>query len=64
MIFLGTCFMPTFQFGTTVIEYTLQQVKGKEDISIVVEWMEGVTVTSPGHLGQEEIDHILRKKAP
>ncbi|GAJ40134.1 hypothetical protein [Saccharococcus caldoxylosilyticus] len=56
--------MPTFQFGTTVIEYTLQQVKGKEDISIVVEWMEGVTVTSPGHLGQEEIDHILRKKAP
>ena len=34
--------MPTFQFGTTAIEYTLQQVKGKEDISIVVEWMEGV----------------------
>jgi hypothetical protein len=25
--------MPTFQFGTTSIEYNLQQVVGKEDIS-------------------------------
>jgi predicted metal-dependent hydrolase len=60
----GTYVMPTFQFGTTSIEYNLQQVKGKEDISIVVEWMEGVTVTAPDHLDQEEIDHVLRKKAP
>ena len=55
--------MPTFQFGTTAIEYTLQQVKGKEDISIVVEWMEGVTVVAPDHLVQEEINRVLRKKA-
>ena len=54
--------MPTFQFGTTAIEYTLQQVKGKEDISIVVEWMEGVTVVAPDHLVQEEINRVLRKK--
>lgn len=55
--------MPTFQFGKTAIEYTLQQVKGKEDISIVVEWMEGVTVVAPDHLVQEEINRVLRKKA-
>jgi predicted metal-dependent hydrolase len=56
--------MPTFQYGTTTIEYTLQRTEDKNDISIAVDWMEGVTVVAPAHLVQEDIDGILLKKAP
>ncbi|MDA2591119.1 hypothetical protein ACFLKZ_14265 [Bacillus paranthracis] len=31
--------MPTFQYGTTAIEYDTEYADDKKDVSIIVEWM-------------------------
>ncbi|GGI12575.1 M48 family metallopeptidase [Gottfriedia solisilvae] len=60
--------MPEIQFGNTTIEYTLNIVKNdgqfpSDEISIVVEWLDGVTVTTTDRLTINEIESMLYKKA-
>ncbi|WP_394173994.1 M48 family metallopeptidase [Guptibacillus hwajinpoensis] len=56
--------MPQFQFGTTTIEYSLNVNDEKKDVSIAVEWLEGVRVTAPTNLDTKQLETILHKKAP
>lgn len=55
--------MPTFTFGTTLIEYNLHYKPNKRDIAIAVDWISGVTVTVSEGTSQEQIDTALRRKA-
>jgi len=56
--------MPSFQYGKTTIDYTLVYQENQKDITISVEWMEGVTVTAPPNVGSEDLETVLYKKAP
>lgn len=56
--------MPSFQYGTTHIEYTLQVKEGKKDVSISVDQRDGVQVFIPPTVTPETTEEILRKKAP
>jgi predicted metal-dependent hydrolase len=56
--------MPSFQFGQTTIDYTLKCKPDIKDISIAVEWLEGVTVTSPENMDEKQLVKVLYKKAP
>ncbi|OYD07274.1 M48 family metallopeptidase [Paludifilum halophilum] len=55
--------MPTLQYGTSTIRYTLQHKPGKKDVSIIVEWQKGVQVVAPQGTSPSQIDAILQKKA-
>lgn len=56
--------MPTFQYGTTAIEYDIEYTDDKTDVSIIVEWMEGVRLITPKGITHEQIEGIIQKKAP
>jgi len=56
--------MPTFQYGTTAIEYDIEYADDKKDVSIIVEWMEGIRLIAPKSITDEQIKEIVRKKAP
>lgn len=56
--------MPKFPYGTSAIEYSIQYVPNKKDVSITVDWTSGVSVTVPDNISQERIDLVLRQKAP
>jgi predicted metal-dependent hydrolase len=56
--------MPSFQFGQTTIDYTLKYKPDIKDISIAVEWLEGVTVTTPENIDEKQLVKVLYKKAP
>ena len=56
--------MPTFQYGTTAIEYDIEYVDDKKDVSIIVEWMEGIRLIAPKSINDEQIQEIIQKKAP
>lgn len=56
--------MPSFQYGNTSIEYTLEYQENKKDITISVEYMEGVTVIAPPNVGIKDLETILYNKAP
>jgi predicted metal-dependent hydrolase len=56
--------MPSFQYGNTIIDYTLEYQENKKDITISVEWMEGVTVIAPPDISDEDLEGVLYKKAP
>lgn len=56
--------MPSFQFGTTTIEYSLHLIEGKNDVSISVEWLDGIQVIAPSSIEDAQLDTIIRKKAP
>ncbi|MGR5975487.1 hypothetical protein ACT7DE_12035 [Bacillus paranthracis] len=56
--------MPTFQYGTTAIEYDIEYADDKKDVSIIVEWMESTRLVVPTGITDEQIEDIVRKKAP
>ncbi len=56
--------MPTFQYGTTAIEYDIEYVDDKKDVSIIVEWMEVIRLIVPTDITNEQVEEIIRKKAP
>jgi predicted metal-dependent hydrolase len=56
--------MPTFQYGTTFIDYQLQPSPTKKDVTIAVDWASGVSVVVPVDIEQERIHAVLRQKAP
>lgn len=56
--------MPTFQYGTTSIDYNIKHSPNKKDITIAVDWSTGVSVVAPDHVDQQRIDLVLRQKAP
>jgi predicted metal-dependent hydrolase len=56
--------MPSFQYGQTTIDYTLKSKPDSKDISIAVEWLEGVTVTTPENIDEKDLVKVLHIKAP
>lgn len=56
--------MNQLQYGTTTIEYSLVQNSNIEDISITVDWIDGVTVSVPSSFECHKLDQILYNKAP
>ncbi|WP_427036595.1 M48 family metallopeptidase [Cytobacillus pseudoceanisediminis] len=56
--------MPTFQYGTTAIEYDIEYADDKKDVSIIVEWMEGIRLITPHGITDKQIEEIIQKKAP
>ncbi|MGD6891356.1 M48 family metallopeptidase [Bacillus mobilis] len=56
--------MPTFQYGTTAIEYDIEYADDKKDVSIIVEWMEDIRLIVPTGITNEQVEEIIRKKAP
>lgn len=56
--------MPTFQYGTTAIEYDIEHTDNRKDISIIVEWMESIRLIAPQGITDKQIEEIIRKKAP
>jgi predicted metal-dependent hydrolase len=56
--------MPSISFGHTEIEYNVEYKHNKKDISISVEWMEGVLVKAPEGIKNEQLQQIIRKKVP
>ncbi|UCZ53466.1 M48 family metallopeptidase [Bacillus shivajii] len=56
--------MPNFTYGTTTIEYDLEYKADKRDISISVEWLNGVKVTAPQKIDESQLESVLYKKAP
>ncbi|ALS77210.1 zinc metalloprotease [Planococcus kocurii] len=56
--------MPKLVYGTTTIDYTLEYLEKKTDISVTVEWLDGVNVMAPTGITEETLQHALYKKAP
>ncbi|QDI90767.1 M48 family peptidase [Salicibibacter halophilus] len=56
--------MPSFNYGNTTIDYSLHYQAHKKDVSIAVEWLDGVQVTAPPDISTEKLHEVLRKKAP
>ncbi|SFE75264.1 M48 family metallopeptidase [Alteribacillus iranensis] len=56
--------MPTFQFGTTPIDYDLKISSSAKEIKISVDWQDGVCVLKPSHISDNQLQHALQKKAP
>ncbi|MGR3777363.1 M48 family metallopeptidase [Bacillus paramycoides] len=56
--------MPTFQYGTTAIEYDIEYAADKKDVSIIVEWMECIRLIAPTGITNKQVEEIVRKKAP
>jgi len=56
--------MPTFQYGTTAIEYDIEYADDKKDVSIIVEWMEGIRLIAPKGITDKQLEGIVQKKAP
>lgn len=56
--------MPTFQYGTTIIDYHLNHRPTKKDVTIAIDWTTGVSVVVPENIDQHRIETVLRRKAP
>lgn len=56
--------MPRFIYGTTTIDYELAYIPDQSDITISVEWLDGVRVSAPKTIETDELHSILYKKAP
>jgi predicted metal-dependent hydrolase len=56
--------MATFQYGTTTIDYILSYKANKSDITVSVDWTNGVTVVAPEHIDLTVLEQALHKKAP
>lgn len=57
--------MPMFQYGTSLIEYSIQHShkKKRSEVTIAIDWANGVSVVVPDGIDQERIDSALRRKA-
>ncbi|MEH6995884.1 SprT family zinc-dependent metalloprotease [Neobacillus drentensis] len=56
--------MHSFQYGTTTIDYSVEYIKGKKDVSLSVCLTEGVKLGVPEGLDSRKLEKILHKKAP
>ncbi|WP_100404258.1 YgjP-like metallopeptidase domain-containing protein [Bacillus solitudinis] len=56
--------MPSFQYGNTTLEYSLEVTSTKKDVSILVEWLDGIRVIVPEGIKDEQLNAILYRKAP
>jgi predicted metal-dependent hydrolase len=56
--------MPTFQFGNTNIEYDINYSSTRKNITIAVDWVDGVIIIAPQETDQTQIDIAFQKKAP
>jgi predicted metal-dependent hydrolase len=56
--------MKSYQYGTTTIDYTVEYIKGKKDVSLSVCLTEGIKLVVPEGLEPEKLEDILHKKAP
>lgn len=56
--------MHYLKYGTTTIEYALIHTSNVSEVSITVDWIDGVTVLAPPSLTNHELNQILYKKAP
>ncbi|MFB7140940.1 M48 family metallopeptidase [Gottfriedia sp. NPDC056225] len=55
--------MPSFQYGNTTIDYDIRYSPNRKDITIAVDWGDGVSVVVPQETDQIHIDSALHKKA-
>lgn len=56
--------MPTFQYGNTLINYDIRYSTKRKDITIGVDWVDGVSVVVPHETDQLQIEYVIKKKAP
>lgn len=54
--------MPSFNYGTTTIDYNLIRNPQTDTVSIAVEWQNGITVSAPDSLPIDAINSTLYKK--
>jgi predicted metal-dependent hydrolase len=55
--------MPTFQFGNTIIDYDIKHSPNRKDITIAVDWVDGVSIIAPQETEQSHIELAIQKKA-
>ena len=60
----GQNIMQSYRYGTTTIDYSVEYIKDKKDVSISVCIAEGVKLVAPEGLDYEKIQSIIHKKAP
>jgi predicted metal-dependent hydrolase len=56
--------MQSFRYGTTTIDFSIEYIKDKKDVSLSVCLAEGVKVIAPEGIDLSQLDTILHKKAP
>ncbi|RNA68806.1 M48 family metallopeptidase [Alteribacter keqinensis] len=56
--------MPSFTYGTTTFDYNLEPKTKSNEVNISVEWLDGIKVTAPPEMNQEQLNELLYKKAP
>lgn len=56
--------MPCFTYGNTTIDYQLDYRFDSKDITVIVEWLNGVKVTAPHDITEQQLQELLHKKAP
>lgn len=56
--------MAIYQYGTTMINYILSYKANKTDITVSVDWINGVSVVAPEHIDISLVEKVLHKKAP
>jgi predicted metal-dependent hydrolase len=56
--------MPTLQFGNTNIDYDIRYSPNRKNITISVDWVNGVSVMVPNETEQAFIELAVQKKAP
>lgn len=55
--------MPNIQFGTTTIKYKIRRSDERETLSIAVDPVEGVIVTSPEDVDEDKIRDVVKDRA-
>jgi predicted metal-dependent hydrolase len=55
--------MPMFTYGNSQLEYSLYYEENRKDLSITVEWLDGVKVIAPIDFPDNELNKILYNKA-
>jgi predicted metal-dependent hydrolase len=56
--------MAIYQYGTTKINYQLCYKANKTDITVSVDWTNGVSVVVPDNIDLAVVEQVLYKKAP
>lgn len=56
--------MATLKFGNSNIDYRIEYKSNKKDVTVSIDWNNGVKVVAPPTITQERLDSILLKKAP
>jgi hypothetical protein len=54
--------MATFQYGNKKIDYVIYHKNNKSDITVAVDWTNGVSVITPENIDQAILESVLQKK--